>query len=356
MKDNNAPKLGEFIKTKFEVGELNDRLQQENEHLEAQKNIRDWIFNQTKEINRTLDFEEMTELAKKTLTGIKGINNFIFFIKKEKKQNYEQIFEHNINEDMKQYLKFFLREKGENFLNEISSHIKSDIMINELGYDLTALNIFPLILKEETIGILLQFENKDFTCTKEVINNIKTVTRYLAMGIKKSLLYNKVQILSRRDGLTSLYLRRVFDEFLKQEFARSKRYKNKLSLIMLDIDFFKKLNDEYGHLFGDKVLSGIAKIIMGNIKAPLTASRYGGEEFVIICPDMDNEPAYNLAEKIRTDVKNQEFIHNNKAVHTAISGGVAEYNNEMEKGDILLKLVDENLYKAKNNGRDQIVR
>ncbi len=296
----------------------------------------------------------MIELSRNILTGIEGINNFVFFLKQEKKQNYKQIIEYNVSDDMKRYLKYFMKEKKGHFFNKITSYVKSEIPIKEFGYDLINLNIFPFILKNDNTGMLIQFENKNYKCTKNIINNIKIVSQYIAMGIKKSLLYNKVQILSRKDGLTSLYLRRVFDQFLREEFARSKQYNNKLSLVMLDIDFFKKINDKYGHPFGDKVLSGIGKTILDNIKTPLTASRYGGEEFVIICPNMDKEAAYKLAEKIRTDVKQSEFNYNNEPIHTAISGGVAEFNPEMEKEDELLKKVDDNLYEAKNKGRDQI--
>jgi diguanylate cyclase (GGDEF)-like protein len=354
MEKNIAPRLGEFIKTKFEIGEKNDQLGAENVTLTSQKNNRDWIYTQAKRIIATLDFEEMTELAQTILTGIKGINNYLFFLKKEKKGSYEQIFHYSISTEMQGYLKSFLREKGEDFFNDITSYVKSDIEIKEFGYDLTALNLFPLILKAETIGILLQFETKEFTATKNVINSIKIVSRYLAMGVKKSLLYNKVQLLSRRDGLTSLLLRRIFDESLQQEFQRSRRYNSKLSLIMLDIDFFKKLNDTYGHLFGDRVLQQLAGIIQEMIKTPLSAFRYGGEEFAILCPNMDKEESSDLAERIRSAVKERTFEHEGTQVRTAISGGVAEFHSEMKKEDELLKSADEKLYQAKESGRDRI--
>ena len=347
-------RLEPLIRKRFDLEEKVHPLKQRNQDLEEQKMSKDWIYNQTKKINATLEFDEMVNLIKKTLMGVKGISNFVFYIKKDEEGNYKQLFDYNLNDDMKRYVEFFLKEKEKKFFDKVSSYVKFEIETEEMNHNLINLNIFPFVLKDEIIGVLLQFEDKDQRNTVAIIENIKIVSRYIAMGIKKSLLYNKVQQLSRKDGLTSLYLRRVFDQFSRQEFVRCKRYKSKLSLIMMDIDFFKKLNDKYGHLFGDKVLTDIAKIIMDNIKVPLTASRYGGEEFVIICPNINKKEACELAEKIRMGVKKYSFKHNNKIIHTTISGGVAEFNNRMKDESVLLKKADDNLYKAKKAGRDQI--
>lgn len=352
---NIAPKLKPVIEERFYIEDKVNNLRKENLELEFQKMNINKIYNQIKIINSTLELDDMMVLSRKILIDIIGLNNFIFFIK-DKQKRYKQFLKYNLSNDMQNYLKGFLKKKGENFFNKITSYVKFAIEPEEESRSLVNVNIFPLILKEEILGMLLQFERKNTAIDDLVINNIKIVIRYISMGIKKALLYNKVEELSQRDGLTSLYIRRVFNQFLEEEFLRAKRYKSKLSLIIFDIDFFKKLNDKYGHLFGDKVLTFIARIILENIKLPLTASRYGGEEFVIICPNINKSQAYDLADKIRLKIEEFNFIHNKEVVHTTISGGIAEFSIKMKNAKELLKVADDNLYKVKNSGRNKILK
>ncbi len=352
---NIAPKLKPIIEERFHIEDKVTNLRKENLELEFQKMNINKIYNQIKIINSTLEFDDMMELSRKILIDIIGLNNFIFFIK-DNKRKYKQFLKYNLSNNMQSYLRGFLKKKGENFFNKITSYVKFAIEPEEESKSLINVNIFPLILKEEILGMLLQFERKNTIIDDLVVNNIKIVIRYISMGIKKALLYNKVEELSQRDGLTSLYIRRIFNQFLEEEFLRAKRYKSKLSLIIFDIDFFKKLNDKYGHLFGDKVLTFIAKIILENIKLPLTASRYGGEEFVIICPNINKSLTYDLANKIRLKIEEFNFIHNKEAVHTTISGGIGEFSIEMKDAEELLKMADDNLYKAKNSGRNKILK
>jgi len=348
-----APRLEPLIKKRFELEEKVHQVSENNRIFEDQKLARDWIYNKTKLINATLEYNKMIKLAEEILLGLKGINNFIFFIKEN--GVYKHLFEYNLNTSMRKYLKLFFENKSEKLFDKLSTYVKFEIEVKEGDEELVNLNIFPLILKGEVIGILMQFEDQECKNNNELIENIKIVTRYIAMGINKSYLYSRIQQLSRRDGLTLLYLRRIFDQNLHQEFIRCKRYKNKLSLIMMDIDFFKKLNDSCGHLFGDKVLTGIAEIIMENIKPPCTAFRYGGEEFVIICPDSDKKEAYHLAETIRRKVKDHDFKFKDKVVNTTISGGIAEFKTRMKSESELIKKADDNLYKAKKKGKNQII-
>lgn len=352
---NIAPRLKPLIEVRFEIEEKVNTLHKENLDLEFQKMNINKIYNQIKIINSTLALKDMMEVSKKILIDVIGLNNFVFFIKGNDK-NYNQALEYNLDKNMKKYLKNFLKKKGENFFLKINSYVRFAIEPEEMGYNLTNVNIFPLILKEEILGMLVQFETNKIKIDESIISNVKIVIRYISMGIKKAMLYNKVQELSQKDGLTSLYIRRVFNEFLEEEFLRAKRYNTKLCLIILDIDFFKKLNDKYGHLFGDKVLFSIAQIILDQIKLPITASRYGGEEFVLICPNVTKAQAFDIAENIRKKVKEFEFMYNRTMVHTTISGGIAEYTAKMKKSNDLLEKADKNLYKAKKSGRNKIIK
>ncbi|MBU1077314.1 MAG: GGDEF domain-containing protein [Spirochaetes bacterium] len=352
---NVAPRLKPLIEARFEIESKVSSLRNENLDLEYHKKNINKIYNQIKLINSTLQLKDMMELSKNILVDVIGLDNFVFYIK-DKEEGYSRFLEHNISHEMQQYLQIFLRKKGDKFFDKITSYVKFAIEPEEVLSNLSNINIFPLILKEEILGMLLQYEDKRGKVDETIINNTKIVIRYISMGIKKAMLYNKVQELSQRDGLTLLYLRRTFNGFLEDEFLRAKRYKSKLSLIIFDIDLFKKLNDKYGHLFGDKVLAGIAGIILESIKDPLTASRYGGEEFIVTCPNMNKAQAYELADEIRKKVEKFKFNYNGNSVKTTISGGVAEFSVSMKNGSVLLKNTDDNLYKAKNSGRNKICK
>jgi len=158
------------------------------------------------------------------------------------------------------------------------------------------------------------------------------------------------------DSLTGLFNRRYFDETFKREFLRLHRTGGKLSLIMLDIDYFKNYNDTYGHLAGDKCLIMIACKLKTVIeRGSDIIARYGGEEFIIILPDTDEEGAQLLGERIRKEIEGLAIPHStsNISEFVTISLGVVTVNsNNLTSQEDALQVVDENLYRAKNSGRN----
>lgn len=152
------------------------------------------------------------------------------------------------------------------------------------------------------------------------------------------------------DHLTQLLTRRALFKKLREQILKTFINKSPLSVIMMDIDKFKLINDTYGHLVGDSVIKDVAEIIKGNLSENEFVGRYGGEEFLIVLPACDKDRACKLAEKIREDIANKHF---SKGARITISGGVGEYNGE--KVDMLLNIADLGLYEAKNDGRNKIV-
>lgn len=153
------------------------------------------------------------------------------------------------------------------------------------------------------------------------------------------------------DGLTKLYNHSYIHERLSEEISNTRRHDLDLSLIMVDLDNFKLINDTFGHKQGDMVLRKVSKSIKDVIREEDVAGRYGGEEFIIILPNTDNNSAYMVAEKIRTSVKKIKW--NSKELNITLSGGVATFDDEntnefIEKTDVLL-------YRAKNEGKDKII-
>lgn len=158
------------------------------------------------------------------------------------------------------------------------------------------------------------------------------------------------------DGLTGLSNRRGFDLALATCLSAPDAEEHGPSLLMTDIDFFKRVNDSYGHLFGDKVLRSVAQILKGNVKGNDTAARYGGEEFVILLPDTPLEGALHLAEKIRASVEKFRIKRTDKneaVANITVSLGVASYRGG-ESGSEFVARADAALYASKNQGRNRV--
>ncbi len=167
----------------------------------------------------------------------------------------------------------------------------------------------------------------------------------------------RLQQLAVTDGLTGLYNYRYFRSQLEHELARAKRHQLKLSLIMLDIDFFKNYNDTNGHPAGDEVLAKIATAVKENVRQIDVPCRYGGEEFILILPDTDKSAAVVVAEKIRKLIETMPFA-NEKAQPggcLTVSVGVASYPEDGTISDQLIEKVDQHLYAAKQSGRNKVV-
>lgn len=163
----------------------------------------------------------------------------------------------------------------------------------------------------------------------------------------------KLERLARTDSLTDLYNRQYLMERLENEMSRTRRYKRPLSLIMLDLDHFKEVNDRYGHLAGDAVLASTASIVSSTLRETDFAGRYGGEEFVIVMPETDIQGASEYAERLRRTMEGRKHeIPQGEKISVTFSAGVAE----MSGGDTeeLIALADEALYRAKSSGRNRV--
>ncbi len=155
------------------------------------------------------------------------------------------------------------------------------------------------------------------------------------------------------DALTGLPNREAYDQRLDQEITRLQRYGNKLSLMVCDIDLFKRINDNYGHLAGDKVLKIIAKSLQINLRDSDFIARFGGEEFVALMPETSREEAKLVADKLRQKIENSPFSFKKEPVQITISFGISEFAQN-ESADEVFARADKALYEAKDNGRNQV--
>ena len=165
-------------------------------------------------------------------------------------------------------------------------------------------------------------------------------------------LYNANQ----HDGLTSIYNRHYIEDILSKEFSRSQRYGGLFSLIMMDLDYFKEINDRFGHLAGDTVLRSVTSIIDKMLRESDTFGRYGGEEFAIILPETPLEHAMLVAKRISTTIAADPIPYEGKAIPITISAGVAQSHSLLRRHEDLIREADTALYQSKKQGRNRVTQ
>lgn len=202
--------------------------------------------------------------------------------------------------------------------------------------------------------IILAHGTADKIASKEE-GFFKTVVKEGYVIIQNAWLYRKIRNLAITDSLTGIYNRGFFYASLSKEFARTERFKLPLTFLLLDIDYFKKINDTYGHLQGDDVLRKVARIFKKNIRVYDILGRYGGEEFSIVMPEAKQGDGFGLAERIRQEVEQYTFGSENKGMKCTISIGVSSYPDaEIKTIEDLIRKADTALYKAKSEGRNRV--
>ena len=236
----------------------------------------------------------------------------------------------------------------------------------ELGRDLFDAKVHgiigaPIAAGENQLGALLLYSlNPGKQFFQRLIALVESVGRQAGVAIQNARLYEEIQELATADPLTGLSNRRHFNEIAQREVERAMRYTRPLSLLMADIDYFKRVNDDYGHNVGDLALQYIAGLMMANIRQSDVICRYGGEEFVVLMPETDLNDAYQVGERIRLQVAENPFEVADQSIKMTISMGVdsllqdgksVEPEETLEK---LIKQADEAMYFSKQNGRNRL--
>ncbi|MDI6891953.1 MAG: sensor domain-containing diguanylate cyclase [Actinomycetota bacterium] len=208
----------------------------------------------------------------------------------------------------------------------------------------------PFLARNEVIGVLVVGKHSPRGFTHENLRFLEALAGQAASAVENAGLYRQAHQWAIRDGLTGIYNYRHFIYQLEEEISRVSRYGGAVSIILSDVDFFKRVNDTYGHLRGDEVLRGIAQLIDAQTREVDLVARYGGEEFVIILPETDCEDAFKVANKLRETVAGTVFWGDEEdaaPVRVTISLGVASYPATASSQDELMKQADSVLYEAK---------
>lgn len=245
---------------------------------------------------------------------------------------------------------------GEIFI--VSDTTKADFFHNPLAVreGIRSLISVPLIFQDEIVGVLYldDFVPREFDRSR--LELLSILASFAALAIHNARLHNKTKLMAITDFLTGLYNHRYFQQIFNQELGRSRRYNKQMSLVILDIDDFKKFNDSYGHAVGDKVLVAIGEIIAASLRKVDYAFRYGGEEFVLILPETPLDKAVLVADRLRERISDEAYCSAGEPGinRITVSVGVACFPDDGTSREDLFSLMDKHLYKAKALGKNTV--
>lgn len=212
----------------------------------------------------------------------------------------------------------------------------------------------PLMMYGGTEGVIAVQSTRPAAFRADHQRLLESLGLQIAAALQNAHLYELAMV----DGLTGLFMRRYFDARIEEEIERSKRYSTPFSVLMMDVDDFKKLNDEHGHLIGDRVLRAIANCVKSQLRGVDTAARYGGEEIAVILPRSDMVAAYNVGERIRAAITELRVTTDSeppKVLSVTSSFGVASYpESKATDGEDLIRRADRALYRAKKTGKNRV--
>jgi diguanylate cyclase (GGDEF)-like protein len=227
---------------------------------------------------------------------------------------------------------------------------EDDLFIKSETSYVRSIACIPMIVYNDVVGVInVTNKKKGKEFTDEDVEMLKAVADQAAVAVNKAQLWD----LAVTDSLTGLFVRRYFMVKLQEEIHRAERYGKRLSVIMADLDRFKKINDTYGHDAGDRALKAISKFLQKNIRDVDAIARYGGEEFVMLIPDTDKEAAYCLAQRLRAELAKVKL---EDLPPITISLGIATYPSDSTDIEELIKKADAAMYEAKQKGRNRVVK
>ena len=208
----------------------------------------------------------------------------------------------------------------------------------------------PLVSFGQTLGVLALHSSTLDAFRETDLQSLESVADICATSIQNAHYVERVKQLAYLDGLTGIFNRRFFELRIMEEIERARRYGNGLSVVMADIDQFKRLNDEFGHLLGDEVLRQVSSVFNQQLRKIDVVCRYGGEEFGILLTQTDAEHAAGVTEKLRRMVETWQFPGVPRTV--TVSAGVAAFPEHGTTRDELVRAADNGLYAAKQAGRN----
>lgn len=341
--------LGEsFNQMAINLKSSRDRLEQQMEEIRQKNRETETIYTVVKRISATIEKENLMKSMLEVLVRMLEAKDCSVFVLNERKEVIE-VFK--IKEEVYDFSEIKANELG---INDFSDFRDFDSLPN-LNLEIKGAQslVTPLYYKNQEVGRIAISRDKDVPFSQNDTNLLTAIGHHLTIALENARLYEE----AIKDGLTSLYIKRYFFMRLKEEVRRYLRYGLPFSVIMLDIDHFKKVNDTYGHLIGDEILKGLAKLILRRVRTTDIPARFGGEEFIIILVGQEKENAFKVAEILRKMVEEHKFpvsLEDKKHLSITISLGVSSCPEDSKEDETLVKMADDALYQAKEGGRNKV--
>lgn len=237
------------------------------------------------------------------------------------------------------------------------SDTNDDFRFQALGSEamVRSLMLSPMLSAGHPIGLLRAESPFPDIFSKDDLRLFTIISDLACVAAENAHLYQCAQELAITDGLTGLYLRRFFNQRFEEELERYREHSTPFSLIILDLDHFKRINDRQGHLAGDQVLAQLGEALRAEARVADLLCRFGGEEFALILPNTNLEGALVMAERIRSRIAQREFYANQETLKLTVSLGIGECPKNGQDMIELIRITDEALYMAKRRGRNRII-
>ncbi|MHC1682939.1 MAG: diguanylate cyclase [Clostridiaceae bacterium] len=356
-----SPRIGSVVNIVLLSLSLGDRfnmMRQEKIIEEKQRVLLESLHSITKTITSTSDIGIMVTFLLKSICKITKFQNGMIVLKEDQGYVVKAVLGYNADEfknstliDIEQDVNF------KKIIEENSSVILTDVEMSAYGIDKSFKSFigFPILYHEETVGIIVLYS--DTVVAKNGIQNevLYDFTGQVGIAIENARLFNQIEKMATIDGLTGVYNRTHFFKLSEATIEYHRNTNKVLSLLMLDIDYFKKINDTYGHLVGDEVLKQLVAMLKKELNEDCIIGRFGGEEFLVLLKETNLEAALSIAEKLRAKSESMKIkINTDSFVKFTISIGVVNTNEYIYKTSQLIEKADQALYISKQNGRNQV--
>jgi two-component system cell cycle response regulator len=250
-------------------------------------------------------------------------------------------------------LDFAMKNREPVYISDVREY-RSQVMPFKTD-DIGSVFVLPLLYERDILGILVLLMEKTNALGFRQRDLLGVLVNQAATSLANARFHAEIERLAVTDGLTGLFNHRHFQEKLAHEFDRLSRFGEAVSLLLIDIDFFKKINDTYGHPIGDSVLRKVAGIVRKTIRTVDIPARYGGEEFAVVLVGTDARGAMKMAERLRKSVADAKFSAGGDTFSVTISIGISTYTKDVKGKEILIERADKALYDAKGSGRNRSV-
>ncbi len=312
-----------------------------------------------KTITSSLNLKEVLQRVMREMERLLKPDNWSLLLLDEKRK--ELRFEIAVGKKLEKYREQKLRI-DEGLAGRVAREGKP-IIVEEIDSESTSgkrmskryIACIPLKTRGRCLGVIELVNTDKGSFSDDEIVLLTTIADYTAIAIENAMLFKRVEELTITDDLTQLYNSRYMHKYMDYEIERCKRYGCSLSMIFMDIDYFKEINDRYGHICGSKLLFEFARVLKENTRSIDVPCRYGGDEFVILMPETPKDNALIVAEKLREIINHTEFLSEEGInCHVTASMGVASFPEDAKNKLELIHLADKAMYSIKNTSKNGI--